>query len=68
MDKPVGRYRPTIDEIIEVDDEATRRKMIMDNYKPEEFGNEINKIKDIAKREEAREILITSFYNPEGTE
>ena len=42
--------------------------MIMENYKPEEFGNEINKIKDIAKREAAREILITSFYNPGGTE
>ena len=37
-------------------------------YQPEEFGKEINKIKDIAKREEAREILITSFYNPEGIE
>ena len=68
MDKPIGRYRPTIDEIIEVDDEATRRKMIMDNYQPEEFGKEINKIKDVAKREEAREILVTSFYNPEGIE
>ena len=32
------------------------------------LNNEINKIKDIAKREAAREILITSFYNPEGTE
>lgn len=60
--------RPTIKDIIAVDDEATRRKMIMDNYQPEEFGKEINKIKDVVKRQEAREILITSFYHPGDTE
>ena len=60
--------RPTIDDIVAVDDEATRRKMIMDNYKPEEIGAEIMKIDDIQKRNEAREILAYSFYNPEGIE
>ena len=30
--------RPTLDDIIAVDDEATRRKMIMENYKQEEIG------------------------------
>ena len=58
--------RPTLDEIIEVDDEATRRKMIMDNYEPEEFGNEIMKITNIEKRREATEILAYSFFNPSG--
>ena len=60
--------RPTIEDIIAVDDEATRRKMIMGNYKPEEFQLEIMKIKNIVKRQEAREILITSFYHPGDTE
>ena len=66
MTKPIGRYRPTLDEIIAVDDEATRRKMIMDNYKPEEIGDEIMKIKDIPKRREATEVLAYAFYNPSG--
>ena len=60
--------KPTIEDIIAVDDETTRRKMIMGNYKPEEFQLEIMKIKNIVKRQEAREILITSFYQPDDTE
>ena len=40
----------------------------MGNYKPEEFQLEIMKIKNIVKRQEAREILITSFYQPGDTE
>ena len=56
--------RPTLDDIIAVDDEATRRKMIMENYKREEIGEEIMKIKDKVKQIEVREILTFSFYNP----
>ena len=56
--------RQTLDDIIADDDEATRRKMIMENYKPEEIGEEIMKIKDKVKQTEVREILAFSFYNP----